>query len=327
MNYDVIKLNYNDRNGNLKVKASGVVKSDKFFPTYKIDNENYIFKPLSKTKPLTTPLFSYAEVFWSNIINDYFIKCPIYQLAICNGYSDNEPKYYDYGCLVKNILQENEHLVNLLEYFRINPDKNVNIDSYINYCLYLYDYTMIFESNFIKNNKEIGNQLAIQVLLSILRADQNFHYENVSFVCDVNNNILRMAEPIDFEFSTMFLFIDVLNLNLNYFSEFINFFNDSNSVLYKNIKYIEKHYNSIFNNFMNNIILLKENLNNYLLIDKNNFIQPFNSFVYRIYENEYKNGKNEITNEMLKKYQINLNIFNQILKLEIEQVINTLQSF
>ena len=58
---------------------------------------------MTKTKPYTTPLYAYSEVIWSNIINKYFEYAPIYQLAFCNGYEENEPKYYDRGTLVENI--------------------------------------------------------------------------------------------------------------------------------------------------------------------------------------------------------------------------------
>ena len=65
---------------------------------------------------------------------------------------------------------------------------------------------LILESDFIKNNKEIGEGLAYQILLSVLREDQNFHYENINFT--FKNNHLLLEPPIDFEFSTPFLYPD-----------------------------------------------------------------------------------------------------------------------
>ena len=67
--FNVIKLNYKDKNGVLVTEAHSQVKSKKSFPIYTINNKKMIFKPLSKTKPLTTPLFAYSEVYWSYIIN------------------------------------------------------------------------------------------------------------------------------------------------------------------------------------------------------------------------------------------------------------------
>ena len=42
-----------------------------------------IFKLRTRLKPFSTPLFAYAEVFWSKIINDYFMAAPQYELAFC----------------------------------------------------------------------------------------------------------------------------------------------------------------------------------------------------------------------------------------------------
>ena len=71
INYETVHFNYADRIGNLTAEAVGVVKGEKHFPVY---SGNRIFKPLSKSKPFSTPLFAYAEVFWSNVINEYFVS-------------------------------------------------------------------------------------------------------------------------------------------------------------------------------------------------------------------------------------------------------------
>ena len=71
INYETVHFNNADRIGNLTAEAVGVVKGEKHFPVY---SGNRIFKPLSKSKPFSTPLFAYAEVFWSNVINEYFVK-------------------------------------------------------------------------------------------------------------------------------------------------------------------------------------------------------------------------------------------------------------
>ena len=64
------KYKYSARSGNLKAEAVGVVKGEKHFPVFEGD---VVFKPLTKSKPLSTPLFAYAEVFWSWVIDAYFM--------------------------------------------------------------------------------------------------------------------------------------------------------------------------------------------------------------------------------------------------------------
>lgn len=64
LSFSIQKMDYDLRAGNLDAEASGVVKSKKHFPYYVLEDGTVeIFKPLSKTKPFTTPLFAYAEVF------------------------------------------------------------------------------------------------------------------------------------------------------------------------------------------------------------------------------------------------------------------------
>ena len=88
-------FHYADRIGNLTAEAVGVVKGEKYFPVFE---GRLVFKPLTKSKPLSTPLFAYAEVFWSWLINAYFMRTPQYRLAFCYGYEAETGKYYDYGC-------------------------------------------------------------------------------------------------------------------------------------------------------------------------------------------------------------------------------------
>ena len=128
-----IYLDIKDKSGNLEIEAKSKVKSTKYFPKFTINKEEYIFKPLSKTKPLTTPLFAYSEVYWSYLTNKYFdSKAPLYKLAYCKGLSEEQEKYYDYGTIVKSTITKNQKLINLYEYLLIYPDKNINISIYIN---------------------------------------------------------------------------------------------------------------------------------------------------------------------------------------------------
>ncbi len=327
INFGVKKVNYNEKIRSLTTKASGVVKSNKFFPVYLIDNKEYIFKPLSKTKPFTTPLFSYAEVVWSYITNRYFCYAPQYELASCVGYEENEKKYYDNGCLVEYIVGDGEHLINLLEYFRKNPDKNVNIDDYINYCMDFYDYIPIFKSEVIKNNRNIGKDLAMQVLLSILKADQNFHYENVMFVCDNAGSIIKLAPMLDHEFSTMFLFPDKLSYHIYYFDKYVRLLSDKESVIRKNIAYIKENYFDVFDLFINAIDKLYEDVEKLQLQD-NGFLFSSNSFLYEAGRERFKNNNEEkakVLEQSMELIDINLEVMNNLIVYEIKEVIKNLK--
>ena len=129
------------------VSYTHLVKGEKHFPVFEGD---VVFKPLTKSKPLSTPLFAYAEVFWSWVIDAYFMPAPQYQLAFCEGYEAEVEKYYDYGTVSPMIYGEGEHLLNLLEFFRKYPDDKVHIDDYVNYCQMFYDYTEILESDYFQ---------------------------------------------------------------------------------------------------------------------------------------------------------------------------------
>ena len=206
--FDVVYVNNLDKIGNLKTEAHSSVKSTKYFPVFLMGGKKMIFKPLSKTKPLTTPLFAYSEIFWSYIINKYFDEsAPRYYLAVCKGMENDQSKYFDQGVLVESINPNDEEMINLYDYYEENPDELVDIKEYVNYCMKNYDYSKILQSSFVRNNKRIGEQLSYQILLSILRQDQNFHYENVNFY----KEDMVVTPPIDFEFSTPFLYPDKPN--------------------------------------------------------------------------------------------------------------------
>ena len=152
------KYKYSARSGNLKAEAVGVVKGEKHFPVFEGD---VVFKPLTKSKPLSTPLFAYAEVFWSWVIDAYFMPAPQYQLAFCEGYEAEVEKYYDYGTVSPMIYGEGEHLLNLLEFFRKYPDDKVHIDDYVNYCQMFYDYTEILESDYFQTHPAMAEELVL----------------------------------------------------------------------------------------------------------------------------------------------------------------------
>ena len=206
--FRVINLDDKEKIGNLMTEAHSQVKSTKYFPVYMIDGKKMIFKPLSRTKPMTTPFFAYSEVYWSYIINKYFDKtAPRYYLAISSEIEEEQPKYYDRGVLVESLTLNDEELISLYDYFCKYPEDGIDIKDYVNYCMVNYYYTPILYSDFIKNNPLIGEGLSLQILLAELRQDQNYHYENVNLIEERGK--LVVAPPIDFEFSTPFMFPDI----------------------------------------------------------------------------------------------------------------------
>ncbi len=303
--FAVKEYDYNLRDGNLNSEAKGVVKSKKDFPYFIDDGKKIIFKPLSRTKPLSTPYFAYSEVVWSTILNNYFDRnIPIYILAKCHGYQNEVLKYHDYGTVVESLVKDDEKLVNLYEFFRDNPDPNVKIDDYINYCLMYYDYSFFFDTDFIKNNPQLGKEIARQYLYSVLRADQNYHYENVSFIYK-NNKLESVAKPIDHEFSTMFMYLDQIDEHKGLFSEYINLMSinmnsldDKVKILFEslpedkkclltptilnNIKKIAKLYPDLIQEFSTCLGNLINDLQTEPIILENySYIEPFSSEDYK----------------------------------------------
>ena len=169
LDFSTRNLRYEDRARDLAVEAAGVVKSEKHYPVFDIDGDEYIFKPISQSKPFATAFFPLAEAFWSQLLPQYFnVQMPQYYLAECIGYHDEAQKYLDTGCISENALASGEHLVNLLEWFNAHPDPAVDIANYENFCYMYYEYVPIFESQLFQSRKNLAEQLAMQVLLSIL---------------------------------------------------------------------------------------------------------------------------------------------------------------
>lgn len=318
-------LKYENRIRNLDTKASGVVKSEKFFPVFELFGKEIIFKPLSKSKPFMTGLYSYSEVFWSNVINEYFSEAPRYILGICEGYEKETKKYLDKGCFVGNIIENDEEcLVNLYEYFKDNPDEKVNINDYINYCMTDYDYTCIFESKLFKKNKELSENLALQVLISILKADQNFHYENVAFICDKEKNIKSLAPMIDHEFSNMFLFPDNPLKCSYYFTEFLLFLEIGNNA--KNISYICEHFPDVAKYFLKKTEILREDIKNFKL-ENQDFLFPWNSDYYKVGIARFKENNEQKAKELeseIEMIDMDLKQVNENLIFEIDVISKTL---
>lgn len=305
---------YSKRAGNLINESKSEPISKKDFPYFYEDGKKIIFKPLSKTKPLTTPMFGYSEVVWSTIFHHFFDeKIPIYHLAECTGIEEAMPSKYNTGVIVESVCSDSEYIMSLYEYFLLHPEaivaENIN-DDYVNYCLKCYDYTFFYETEFIKNNPEYGRKMAEAILYSLLRADQNFHYENISFLTE-NGIIKDLVVPIDHEFSTMFLYPDNPLEHTNYFGGFLRSLLDEYygsyirkallkgsseeekrkmaSTNYCNIKRIVSLYPDIIEDFIKNI----QNMLDYLEDNSIHFIDddymiPFNSESYRIGRERYK---------------------------------------
>jgi len=218
--FKVNEVNYTDRVDEIDKVSSGVVKSQKKFPIF-LDsyggNKELIFKPLSPSKPYGNPTFAYNEVYWSYLINKIFDeRAPRYELAICHGIPIKavEKLPREKGVLVESYLKPGQQDVNLLEYYRDNPDHGVDIEKYINYCDYIYDYSDIMKSEVFTQRPDLSRRLGEMVLTSMLTRNINFHYENISFICE-DDNIIDLAPPIDHEFSTLSISPEHRDANLS----------------------------------------------------------------------------------------------------------------
>lgn len=347
------KYIYVARTGNLKAEAVGVVKGEKHFPVFE---GAVVFKPLTKSKPLSTPLFAYAEVFWSWVIGAYFMPAPQYQLAFCEGYEAEVEKYYDYGTVSPMIYNKGEHLLNLLEFFRKYPDPKVHIDDYVNYCQMFYDYTEILESDYFQTHPELAEELVMQILISILKGDQNYHYENIAFVCGEDDKILRLAPMIDHEFSTYFMFPDSMPRQMYWFEqlarsiqgekvqpgEFDYLTNEterhlmekSATCLHKNLVYIREHYPEVCRIFLEKLSSLekdlKEKKERFELEKAPGYPDTANSDAYLIGKARYKDHDEEKARAYEAKYggkekTINFEVVNSVSVYEIRKMIQQMR--
>ena len=346
-------FHYADRIGNLTAEAVGVVKGEKYFPVFE---GRLVFKPLTKSKPLSTPLFAYAEVFWSWLINAYFMPTPQYRLAFCYGYEAETGKYYDYGTVSPVIYQEGEHLMNLLEFFRKYPDKKVHIDQYVNYCQMFYDYTEILEADYFQQHQEMAQELVRQILISILKGDQNYHYENVAFVCDETGEILRVAPMIDHEFSTYFMFPDSFPekmfwlgqlqrsiegrpLQQDEFAQLENgaerkLMEKSAVCLHGNLLYIREHYPEVTTWFLEKLSVLEQDLNEQperFHIEKGlGYPDRANSNAYLIGKARYKDHDEKMARYYEEQYggrgkEINFMVLNSQLLYDVKTIIRQIK--
>lgn len=307
--FKVSEVNYIDRVDEIDKVSSGVVKSQKKFPIF-LDayekNKKCIFKPLSPSKPYSNPTFAYSEVYWSYLINTFFDeRAPRYELAICHGMppKDGQEISREKGVLVESYLKSNQYDVNLLEYYRAHPDHSVNIDGYINYCDYIYDYSDIMKSEVFTQRQDLAKRLGEMVLISMLTRNINFHYENVGFICE-DDNIIDLAPPIDHEFSTLSILPEYRDANvakqaaydslitelspenrlllLNAFSRDplvsgSNFLNNSRNA-FNNVSTIAKEQPEVAEEFINKLSKMRQFLlKNDIIFQDLNYTDEFNS--------------------------------------------------
>ena len=311
MNFNFKIYNYDYKNiiKLQDISSTGLVKSKKNFPIFKENGKEFIFKPLSKTKPLLTPLFGCSEVFWSTIINQYFDSdTPIYRLAYCNNLDKKIEKKYSKGIIVESVIKKNEKLVNLLEYYNKHNDNLVNIKNYINYCGIYYDYTNILLSDlFIKNNT-LGPELAKQILISILKNDINYHYENVSLKYN-KENLISLAPPIDHEFSSFFIYPDNENMYSLYYNSYnmvllFDTFNEyiKNENIIKNLNLISNLYPNDVKKFLFNLERFICDFKKFDFVLPKEYMEPLSSDMYKIYKQGKQKKEIKLTNLNINKY-------------------------
>lgn len=328
--FNVTQLNYENRIDNLSAMAHGVVKSKKNFPVFLIDGKGFIFKPLSKTKPLSTPFFAYSEVFWSTIINHYFdSSAPIYKLAICNNYGDEFESKYHHRTIVESLERPRHKLINLYQIFLTHKDSNIDIKDYINFCEKFYDYTKILDTEIMNDERRLGEQLAFQILLSILRLDQNYHYENPLYY-EKNGQLESIAPPIDHEFSTMFMYLDDLKANKKKYDSAISqllFEKEENdpfgilkyelfAIIPQNIEKIIQNYPLVASDFLEKLQNLITDLETSgFELEDNGYITPFNSSNYMIGHARFKENDEPKALELertLPQYNVDMDTINNI---------------
>lgn len=250
---------------------------------------------------------------------------PLYHLAKCDGYEQTEPKYHNYGTIVESVTDNQERLVNLYEYFMLYPDNQVTsaIIKYINYCLEYYDYSFFFKSELLKKHPEIAAEISKQILYSILRGDQNYHYENVSFIYN-GNQLARVAMPIDHEFSNIFMYLDEnlshLALCGRHLSELLDI-SQKNSKMAKNIETIVRLYPDVVANFITSLKNLEEELqSNQIILEDHEFLEPFSSRDYEVGILRYKDKDLERAlkrEKEIEKREVNVDEVNEHLNQEI----------
>ena len=219
-----------------------------------------------------------------------------------------------------------------------------------------YDYTEILESDYFQTHPAMVEELVLQILVSILKGDQNYHYENIAFVCREDDKILRLAPMIDHEFSTYFMFPDSMPRQMYWFEqlarsiqgdevqpgEFDYLTNEterhlmekSATCLHKNLIYIREHYPEVCQVFLEKLSRLEKDLKEkkelFELEKGPGYPEMANSDAYLIGKARYKDHDEEKAREYETKYggkekQINFEVVNSVAVYEIKKIMQQMR--
>lgn len=196
----------------------------------------------------------------------------------------------------------------------------------------------------------------MQILVSILKGDQNYHYENIAFVCDEDDKILRLAPMIDHEFSTYFMFPDSMPRQMYWFEQLArsiqgdevqrgefdyltketerHLMEKSATCLHKNLVYIREHYPKVCAAFLEDLSRLENDLKEekelFELEKGPGYPDTANSDAYLIGKARYKDHDEERAREYEAKYsgkekQINFEVVNSVSVYEIKKIIQQMR--
>ena len=205
--------------------------------------------------------------------------------------------------------------------------------------------------------KELAEELAIQILISVLKGDQNYHYENIAFICNEAGEILRLAPMIDHEFSTYFMFPDSMSRHLYWFEqlqrsiagnevqpdEYADFTNEeerrlmekSATCLHGNLVYIKEHYPKVTKLFLEKLDKLeadlRENKEMFYIQKSQNYPNHANSNAYLAGKARYKEHDEEKTAIYEAKYggsgkEIHFDIINSQIVYEVKKTIQQMKT-
>lgn len=182
----------------------------------------------------------------------------------------------------------------------------------------------------MKDNPELAKKLATQILLSILRLDQNYHYENVLFY-EQGGKLIDVASPIDHEFSTMFLYPDDKQRNQRRLKIAIRLIKitpyhpedifrplkyEAFGKLAKNIDKIVEQYPETATEFLEKLkVFISDLKKEPITLENHGYLVPFNSNNFQIGQALYKQNDSATA----KRIQENLAQYNP----SIEQISQT----
>lgn len=218
-----------------------------------------------------------------------------------------------------------------------------------------YDYTEILEADYFQKNRENAEDLVMQILISVLKGDQNYHYENIAFVCDASGQILRLAPMIDHEFSTYFMFPDNIQRHTYWLDERKDPSKESMSgrkstkisqmkrtqadgksatCLHNNLVYIKEHYPEVTATFLENVSRLKRDLlqkrESFFIQKAKDYPDYANSDAYLIGKARYKDHDEEKAAAYEKQYgregkEISFDLMNCLINYEVQEIIEQME--